>query len=66
MNGKQLKDWAAKVHDDAVIECKERYNHDWIVLEIGTVRATLVMQSADLGSEKLREVPRVSASQENA
>ena len=50
MTGKQLKDWAAKVPDDAVLEMKGRYTHDWTAMELGCVRAVLVMQSTDLST----------------
>jgi len=47
MNGKQLKEWAAKVPDDAVLELKARYTHDWTAMELGSVRAVLVMNNVD-------------------
>ena len=50
MTGKELKDWAAKVPDDAVLEIKGRYTHDWASMELGSVRAVLVMNGYDLST----------------
>lgn len=39
MTGKQLKDFAAKLHDEAVVEIDECYRSGWRELELRGIRA---------------------------
>jgi len=43
MTGKQLKDFAARIPDDAIVQVPEKYGSDWESLDSKKIRANLIV-----------------------
>lgn len=46
MTGKQFKEFAARVPDDAIVELPEKYGSGWEALDAKKIRANLIVHPA--------------------